>query len=134
MTWHYSERSLSFLDSCDPRLRALFREALEYQDITIVSGKRGEAEQNELVRVGRSERVYPRSKHNAEPWSLAVDAMPYPVDYNDRERITLFAGFIKGLAAGKFNVRIRWGGDWDGDWSTRDNVFDDLGHFELLPK
>ncbi|KKK66847.1 hypothetical protein LCGC14_2959950, partial [marine sediment metagenome] len=25
-----------------------------------------------------------------------------------------------------------WGGDWDLDWNVRDNVFDDLGHFELI--
>ena len=28
-------------------------------------------------------------------------------------------------------IKLRWGGDWDGDWQTRDNTFDDLPHFEL---
>jgi hypothetical protein len=29
-------------------------------------------------------------------------------------------------------VRVRWGGDWDGDFETKDNKFDDLVHFEIL--
>ena len=25
----------------------------------------------------------------------------------------------------------RWGGDWDQDWTVKDNMFDDFPHFEL---
>jgi len=28
-------------------------------------------------------------------------------------------------------IRLRWGGDWDGDTELDDNKFDDLPHFEL---
>lgn len=132
--WDYSRQSRRFLESCDPRLVALFEEALLYQDITIISGQRGEYEQNELVRGGKSHLTYPRSRHNAEPLSLAVDAMPCPIDWKDRERATLFAGFIIGLAAGQFDVGIIWGGDWNRDWVVRDNKFDDFAHFEISPQ
>lgn len=30
-------------------------------------------------------------------------------------------------------VKIRWGGDWDLDTDLKDNTFDDLPHFELIP-
>lgn len=30
-----------------------------------------------------------------------------------------------------FNIPVRWGGDWDSDWRTVDNSFDDLMHFEI---
>lgn len=63
--------------------------------------------------------------------SRAIDAAPYPIDWNDRERFVFFAGHV--IAAGKaMGVDIRWGGDWDGDKDLRDQTFMDLVHFELL--
>ena len=54
----------------------------------------------------------------------------YPIDWEDRERFSYFAGFVKGVAW-RLNIRVRWGGDWDGDTELSDNNFDDLVHFEL---
>ena len=132
MSWHYSKRSRLLLNSCDECLVLVFEEVLRHQDVTIVSGQRGEYEQNELHRAGKSQLAYPLSKHNAMPRSTAVDAMACPIDWADRERATLFAGFVMGLALGKFRVRLRWGGDWDEDGQVSDNVFDDLAHFEIV--
>ena len=72
---------------------------------------------------------YPFSLHNRTP-SQAVHAMPYPIDWGDRERMTYFAGFVMDRAA-ILNIAVRWGGDWDKDTELRDNKFDDLTHFEL---
>ena len=63
--------------------------------------------------------------------SLAVDVVPYPVDWQDRERMTYFAGFVMGIARVKFGISLRWGGDWDLDTDLKDNKFDDLPHFEI---
>jgi hypothetical protein len=57
------------------------------------------------------------------------------VDWADRERQTLFAGFVIGIAR-SMGTKIRWGGNWDmysenGRWEVEDNKFDDFPHFEI---
>jgi len=56
---------------------------------------------------------------------------PYPVVWDDRERQTLFAGFVLATAKA-IGVDLRWSGDWDSDTEVRDNSFDDLVHFEIV--
>ena len=68
--------------------------------------------------------------HNASP-SRAADVVPYPVDWDDRERFHLFAGFVLGIAQ-SMEINIRWGGDWNKNFDVDDNQFDDFPHFELL--
>ena len=78
------------------------------------------------------------SKHLAEPLSMAVDVVPYPVEWNrqGQERMRHFAGFVFGVASQLGITDLRWGGDWDGDvWTSRDGLRDqsfmDLPHYEL---
>ncbi len=125
----FSNRSRGILQTCDPRLQVLFERVVLTFDCTVVSGHRDQAEQNSLFHRGLSKLRWPHSKHNRDP-SLAVDVYPYPIDWQDRDRFHFFAGFVMGIADTLEN--IRWGGDWDKDWQVRDNVFDDLGHFELI--
>jgi len=63
--------------------------------------------------------------------SLAVDAAPYPIDWNDRDRWMRFSGFVLGVARA-YGVTLRWGGDWDRDWDVADNRFNDWPHFEIV--
>ena len=63
--------------------------------------------------------------------SKAVDAYPYPVDFNDLNRMRYFAGIVMGIAAVK-GIKLRWGGDWNQDTQLSDNKFNDLPHFELV--
>jgi len=63
--------------------------------------------------------------------SLAVNAAPYPIDWENRERATLFAGYVLGVAD-EMGIKLRWGGDWNMNFETADNNFDDLWHFELI--
>ena len=84
---------------------------------------------NKLYDEGRTKVKYPNGRHNISP-SKAVDVTPYPVDWEDRERQTLFAGFVIGIARG-MGIRLRWGGDWDMDFQVMDNRFDDFPHFEV---
>tara|TARA_R110000824_G_scaffold400460_1_gene608016 strand:- start:45 stop:443 length:399 start_codon:yes stop_codon:yes gene_type:complete len=130
MNYPYSKNSLSRLETCDQRIQNIFMEASQHMDITIICGHRNEADQNEAFRSGKSQIKWPNGKHNPKP-SKAVDAAPYPINWKDRERATLFAGFVLGLAAAG-RVDLRWGGDWDRDWQVADNNFDDLWHFELM--
>ena len=125
----FSATSQQHLDTCDPVLRVIFNEVIERFDCTIVCGHRGKDEQNAAFAAGKSEKKWPKSRHNTDP-SQAVDAAPYPIDWNDRERATYFAGFVLGIASAH-GYKLRWGGDWNGDWQVRDNKFDDLWHFEV---
>lgn len=126
----YSRHSQAQLDTCHEDLRLLFNEVIKEFDCSILEGNRNEKRQNELYRSNKSQVQYPNSKHNSLP-SNAVDAAPYPIDWSDRERFSYFAGYVKAKAE-SLGIRIRWGGDWDGDWQVRDNNFDDLAHFELI--
>ena len=126
----YSKRSAANLATCHPDLQRVFNEVIKIFDCTILQGHRGEEEQNAAYHKGLSKLKFPESEHNVEP-SMAVDAVPYPIDWEDRERMSLFAGVVLGVAHG-MGVALRWGGDWDRDTEVADNRFDDLPHFELI--
>ena len=126
----FSPRSQANLDSCAKPLRELFEDVIAAFDCTILEGYRSEERQNELRRQGKSQLGWPASAHNSEP-SRAVDVIAYPIDWKDRERQTLFAGYVLGIARMQ-GVALRWGGDWNRDFQIADNVFDDLVHFELM--
>tara|TARA_R100001594_G_scaffold45796_2_gene78715 strand:- start:1119 stop:1517 length:399 start_codon:yes stop_codon:yes gene_type:complete len=121
----FSKRSQDRLNTTDERLIKLFTEVIKYFDCTILEGKRTVDRQKMLVAQGKSKTM--NSKHLT---GKAVDVAPYPIDWNDRERFTYFAGFVQGIASQK-GFNIRWGGDWDQDKDLKDNSFDDLPHFEL---
>ena len=125
----YSKRSAIKLAQCDERLQRVFNNVIETFDNTILVGHRNQSDQEEMYETNRSQLQWPKSKHNKLP-SLAVDAICYPIDWNDRERITLFAGFVLGTAK-QMGIELIWGGDWNGDWKTADNSFDDLVHYQL---
>ncbi len=125
----FSKSSLSKLETCHDDLQKVFKEVIKHVDCTIIEGHRGEERQNKLCDEGKSKVRFPNGRHNASP-SRAVDVMAYPIDWNDRERNTLFAGYVIGLARG-MGVTLRWGGDWDSDFNLKENFFDDHPHFEL---
>ena len=126
----YSTRSKKRLATCDERLQKVFNEVIKHVDCSILEGHRSKERQNKLYDENRTKVKYPNGRHNSSP-SKAVDVTPYPVDWEDRERQTLFAGFVIGIGRG-MGHKIRWGGDWDGDFETKDNKFDDFPHFELM--
>ena len=126
----FSATSRANLSSCAPPLQALFEAVLQECDCTIIEGHRDAARQNELRRQGKSQLLFAKSAHNSAP-SRAVDVIAYPIDWKDRERQTLFAGFVLGVTRAQ-GLAIRWGGDWDRDFQVADNAFDDLVHFELM--
>ncbi len=131
----FSKISQKRLLECDQRLVDLFTEVIADFDCVVLVGHRNKVDQDAAVAAGNSKLVYPKSKHNTVP-SKAIDVGPYdrpqsPIDWNDRERFTLFAGFVLGVAKSR-GIPLRWGGDWNGDNRLADNTFDDLVHFELI--
>ncbi len=126
----FSETSRNRLLTCHPDLQAVFNAVILHTDCAILCGHRNQADQDEALRTGKSKLGWPNSAHNSLP-SRAVDAAPFPIDWNDADRFLLFAGFVKGLAAG-MGIKLRIGADWDGDMTSKDQTFHDLPHFELI--
>ena len=100
---------------------SFFCEVAKHYDLTIICGYRNEEDQNEAVRTGKSNVIWPNGKHNSQP-SLAVDAAPYPIDWNDKIRFYHFVGFVRGVAS-QLGIKIRCGADWDGDFDLKDQNF-----------
>jgi len=139
------------LKTVRPELVALFNEVVTFRDCTVLCGVRSKTEQDRLFNIGRSKKMWPNSKHNVEhpaDFAMAVDVAPYFAD-NEPPVIWPYAGQLKrdyakecGLyyyfagyvfaIADRMAIRIRWGGDWNGDGRYTDQSFDDLIHYELL--
>jgi len=135
MSPKFSKGSAAKLSTCDMRLQKLMCRVVEIHDCTILEGRRDEATQNEYFRTGKSKLKWPKSKHNcnAPILSRAVDVAPYKggIDWKDLKSFYHFAGIVMGVAA-QMGIKLRWGGDWDGDNSFKDQSFHDLPHFELM--
>ena len=126
---YFGKTSKKRLSTCDDRLQKVFNEVIKHVDCSVLEGHRSKDRQNKLYEEGKTKVKYPNGRHNRQP-SSAVDVTPYPVDWKDRERQTLFAGFVIGVAS-QMGINLRWGGDWDQDFQVVDNRFDDFPHFEL---
>jgi peptidoglycan L-alanyl-D-glutamate endopeptidase CwlK len=125
----FGRKSKERLNTCDSNLQKVFNEVIKHVDCSVLEGHREKDRQNKLFEEGKTKVRYPDGRHNRQP-SSAVDVTPYPVDWKDRERQTLFAGFVIGVAS-QMGINLRWGGDWDQDFQVVDNRFDDFPHFEL---
>ena len=125
----FGKKSRERLKTCDEKLQKVFNEVIKHVDCSVLEGHRSKDRQNKLYEEGKTKVKYPNGRHNRQP-SSAVDVTPYPVDWKDRERQTLFAGFVIGVAS-QMGIKLRWGGDWDQDFQVVDNRFDDFPHFEL---
>lgn len=106
----FGKQSIENKLTCHLDLQAILDEAIKHYDFKIICGHRGEDEQNQAYRMGRSKVRWPNSKHNSIP-SKAADCAPYPIDWEDLERFNEMAIHIK-TAADKLGAEIRWGGDW----------------------
>ena len=128
--YKFGSRSKKHLVTLDERLQKVLNEVIKYVDCSIIEGHRSAERQDKLFEEGRTKVKYPNGRHNANP-SRAVDVVPYPIDWDDRERFHLFAGFVIGIAQ-SMEIKLRWGGDWNMNFEVDDNNFDDFPHFELI--
>tara|TARA_R100001530_G_scaffold122826_1_gene90546 strand:+ start:183 stop:578 length:396 start_codon:yes stop_codon:yes gene_type:complete len=125
----FGKRSKKHLVTLDKRLQKVLNEVIKYVDCSVIEGHRSEERQNKLYDEGKTKVRYPSGRHNDYP-SRAVDVVPYPIDWSDRERFHLFAGFVLGIAQ-SMGIKLRWGGDWNQNFEVDDNQFDDFPHFEI---
>lgn len=126
----FSSYSMNNLNTCRLDLQRVLHVVVKNFDCRVTCGRRGREEQEQAFNDGTSKAHYGQSPHNYEE-SFAVDVTPYPVDYDDRERQALFAGYMLATAAA-MGIELKWGGDWDRDTHLSDNRFDDFPHFELV--
>jgi len=138
-----SKFSTDNLITCCAELEHTFRVVAEEFDIRILEGVRSWDRQAQLLEEGRTTLEPGESKHNPpklpdtgledQLWlSNAVDAAPYPIDWNDAKRFIYMAGIVIGVGRA-LGYNIRWGGNWDEDQVIIDDQnFDDLPHFEYI--
>lgn len=151
---HFGTRSKQNLQGIHPLLVAIANRVVAVFDIAVTSGVRTALEQQELYAIGRTKEldrspvtsidgVKQKSNHQVKEdgYGYAIDCDPYPIDYSNdilvRGRYyTMYGVFL--LAAEQICLNtpytIRWGGDWDGDHSFKDQSFHDLPHIELIKK
>jgi len=135
----FSDFSENNLTHCHPDLVSLFREVIKRFDCRVLEGYRTPARQAFLYMQGRTrpgpivtnvDGVNKKSAHNYDP-SLAIHVLPYPVDWNNRDRNAVFAGYVIGVSH-TLGINVRWGGDWNGNTILTDQTLHDWVHWELI--
>lgn len=134
----FGPASMERLETCHADLQRLCFRVIEFYDFSVLEGNRSLERQKELFDAGQSQidGIAQIGMHNHYP-SLAVDLMPWPPllngrdVWNDKFRWHYFAGLVMGTAR-EMGIDLRWGGDWNGDFSNADQKFHDLPHFERL--
>lgn len=118
----FSKISKERLATCHPDLQTVCNELIKQYDFSVLEGRRGQCEQDEAYRKGKSQVKYPYSAHNKIP-SLAVDIAPYPIDWDNisrfNEMIIRFDTIANMLRAeGVISSEFVYGGHWKSlkDW------------------
>ena len=111
-------------------LQNICNQVIKIYDFSVIEGFRTKDRQNQLFSEGKSKVQFPNSKHNKNP-SDAIDIVPYPVDWQDDQRFFFLAGLMFQEAQNQ-GVKLRWGGDWRGEYRFKENRFKDLPHFEVI--
>ena len=123
----FSKTSEQKLATCHQDLMVIFSNVIKITDCSVICGHRGKKEQNAAFDKGFSMLKYPQSKHNKTP-SMAVDVVPYPIDWSDEKRFRELAGIVKGVAFmlksyGAIEHDIICGADWTN--------FRDYPHYQI---
>lgn len=121
LSFKFGANSQRRLHSCNLQLQLLFKEVIKYRDCSVLCGHRDKTAQDAAY-PEYSHVQWPDSTHNTYP-SLAVDVVPYPVNWDDIKAFHEFSGFVMGVAA-TMDIKIRWGGHFNG--------FFDGPHYELI--
>jgi peptidoglycan L-alanyl-D-glutamate endopeptidase CwlK len=101
--------------------------------LMVIEGRRTPERQAQLYAQGRTApgQIVTWSMNSKHIDGKAVDVGPVPLDWSDRRAFLALAGAMFA-AAQAIGVRLRWGGDWDGDGKFMERGESDLPHFELI--
>lgn len=145
MSYSFGERSLENFKTLHPDLQKILAELIMIYDFSIIEGHRTLETQQQYFKDGKSklDGINQKSKHQSLP-SMAADIMPYKKGTNafsgdelDSRRFYMMMGMVKAIAhklliKGEITHRVRFGLDWDGDDTFKDQTFHDLPHVELV--
>ena len=133
-----SDRSLKRLEGVNDDLIKIVKLAIRRTPVDFgvawCGGFRTPEEQNQLFKDGYSQcDGYEKlSKHQ---FGDAVDLQVFVGGAAvQNEKMQCIVAGVMSSCASELDVKIRWGGDWDQDGDVRDNVFNDLYHFELISR
>lgn len=138
----FGNKSMTNLLTCERDLQTVLHEAIKIVDFSVVFGHRSPELQYSLWEKGRNGRgevtnvsevvtyrdgYKKKSNHNYEP-SRAVDIIPYPGGWKDKEGFHYIAGVIASISRrllkeGRITKPIKWGGHW--------KTLIDLPHYEI---
>lgn len=137
----FGRSSTAKLDTGCPGIKLLASRALILSpyDFTVIRVWSGQEVQDILFKTGASTKAWPDSKHNivdaeGNPYAEALDFGPWVarrIPWKDTHVFAIIAGSFFASAQ-LLGFKIRWGGDWDGDGSTRDQNLMDWGHIEII--
>ena len=146
----FGKKSLQNLEGIHPLLAKCALDVVKIYDISVVQGVRTTEQQQDLYAIGRTKElqrkpvtkldgVSKKSNQQVKEDGLgyAIDVAPYPVDFALREKFYMMWGIFYAVSQDVLlgtEYKLRWGGDWDGDHSFKDQSFDDLPHIELIKK
>lgn len=108
------------LSTCHVDIQMVMEPVVKVYDCSVIWGYRGEARQNRAFEDGHSMKKWPDSRHNTNP-SLAIDIVPYPIDWTSIDRFKELAWVIKGSMSAQ-GIPLEWGGEW---------TFKDYAHWQL---
>ncbi len=143
MTYTFGRRSTNHLLTVREDLRAVAIYVMKQQvyDFAIICGQRLKEEQERAFMLGNSKVHWPDSAHNTLPLSDALDFGPWcmlpnglmGIPWDDTHAFAVLGGMF--IAAGAaLSTPIRYGGDWDMDGHTTDQILMDWGHVEIMKK
>lgn len=117
----FSKKSQAILAQAHPDLQRVMNEAIKTTDFSVICAYRNKTDQNRAYRQGKSKAQFGQSPHNFTP-SLAVDCVPYPLDW---ENIAAFEAMGQAImrAAERVGVSLEWGKYFTG--------LVDMPHFQL---
>ena len=132
--YQFGHRSKANLLTCRVDLAELAYAVMDLQimDFTILCGHRDEEAQTQAYLLGNSKAQWPMSKHNMLP-SNALDFAPWingSIPWKDTHSFAMLGGMFIAIARTK-NTPLRYGGDWNRNGSTEDQILMDWGHIEI---
>lgn len=130
-----SNSSRKKLATCESDIVKLVEALAVNEKVIVIEGARTLERQAQLIKEGKSKLKDPSNgKHVVtpeKPLSGAIDLAPSPLDWENTKAFYAFAERVLKKAHA-LDIKLRWGGDWDGDGDFTDQKFHDLVHFELV--
>lgn len=108
-----SASSQARLDAAHPLLRKLFIACAadpKCPPFQVLDAQRGRQAQEKAFHLGNSKAHFGQSAHNWSP-AVAVDVVPFPVDWTKLDRFKAFGAFVTAKARA-LGIQITWGANW----------------------